>query len=48
MTAMIIAAAFLGLDLVLVIAALMWLAEQRAMADITDLRYRDRRRPPRL
>ena len=35
---------FLGLDLALVVAALLWLSERRAMSDITDMRYRDLRR----
>ena len=34
---------FLGLDLALVIGALFWLSRRRAMNDITDLRFRNRR-----
>ena len=35
---------FLGVDLALVIAGLLWLSERRAMSDRTDMRYRGRRR----
>jgi hypothetical protein len=35
---------FIGIDLALVVAALLWLSERRAMADITDMRYREWRR----
>jgi hypothetical protein len=33
---------FLGIDLALVIAGLLWLSERRAMADRNDMRYRGR------
>jgi hypothetical protein len=40
---------FLAFDLALVIGALLYLSERRAMRDITDMRFRDlrRRRPIR-
>lgn len=36
--------AFFVVDLALVVGALVWLSRQRAMNDITDLRFRNRRR----
>jgi hypothetical protein len=42
MIGVIIVLLFLGLDLALVVGALLWLSERRAMADITDMRYRGR------
>ncbi len=36
--------AFFVVDLALVVGALIWLSRQRAMNDITDLRFRNRRR----
>ncbi len=36
--------AFFVVDLALVVGALIWLCRQRAMNDITDLRFRNRRR----
>jgi len=33
---------FIGFDLALVVAALLWLSERRAQEDRTDARYRDR------
>ena len=36
---------FFGVDIALVVLALLWLSERRAMDDVTDLRYRGRRRP---
>lgn len=44
MTGTIIVVLFFGLDVALVVGALLWLSERRGMADITDLRYRERRR----
>ena len=38
---------FLGLDLAIVVVALLWLSERRSMSDITDMRYRGRWRRPR-
>jgi uncharacterized membrane protein len=35
---------FFGVDLLLVIGALLWLSQRRAERDITDLRYRRPRR----
>lgn len=35
---------FLGLDVALVVLALLWLSERRSMRDITDMRYRYGRR----
>ena len=35
---------FFGLDLALVVAALLWLSDRRAAADKTDARYAARRR----
>jgi hypothetical protein len=49
MIGLLIVLLFLGLDLALVVGALLWLSQRRAMSDITDMRYRDlrRRRPIR-
>lgn len=42
MVGLIIVLLFLGLDLALVIGALLWLSDRRSSADITDMRYRGR------
>jgi len=42
MIGLVIVLLFLGLDLALVVLALLWLSERRSMADITDMRYRGR------
>jgi hypothetical protein len=44
MTAAIVLIVFFAVDIALVLGALFWLSRQRAIADITDLRYRSRRR----
>jgi hypothetical protein len=36
---------FFGADIALVVIGLLWLSERRSMDDVTDLRYRGRRRP---
>jgi hypothetical protein len=35
---------FFGLDLALVVGALLWLSQRRASQDITDLRFRRKQR----
>jgi hypothetical protein len=35
---------FFGIDIALVVAALLWLSDRRSRADITDMRYARRRR----
>ena len=42
MITLIVVLLFLGLDLALVVGALLWLSERRSSADITDMRYRGR------
>ena len=44
MTLAIVVILFVVIDLGLVIGALAWLSEQRGIADITDMRYRQHRR----
>jgi hypothetical protein len=35
---------FLGLDLAIVVVALLWLSDRRSRTDRTDARFQDRRR----
>ncbi|HEY4684873.1 MAG TPA: hypothetical protein VII57_02390 [Dehalococcoidia bacterium] len=42
MTGALIVLLFLGLDIALVVIALLWLSDRRSMGDITDMRNRDR------
>lgn len=44
MIGVIVVLLFLGLDIAIVVVALLWLSERRSMTDRTDARYRDRRR----